>query len=231
MHNTACCIVAGSGRDMRSFRTPAIILLACCALLLFCGSFVAAAQDQQPAAPAAPDQPQTTSPAKEMPPPPTAPSVGKALVYIYRVGRFTGSASHDHLYVNGVYLAYLKNGEYAGMEVGPGKVVVTGLPEMYTVDIFTAAGAAVNDATRKENERIRFEAEAGKTYYLKWTASTMATGIKVTLMDPAVGAREMSKLHLSKPVEQPNDKKKDATAATPNPTATPAQPSATPAQP
>ena len=144
--------------------------------------------------------------AKPMPPP-TAPSPGKALVYIYRVGRFTGSAAHDHLYVNGVYLAYLKNDEYAGTEVNPGAVVVTGLPEMYTVDVFTAAGAAVNDVKKKETERIRFEAEAGKTYYLKWTSSTMATGIKVTQMDPAVGAKEMSKLHLSKPVEQPGNQK------------------------
>jgi len=224
MHNSANYHVAGTGRGMMGFRTPAIIVLACCAFVLFCGSLVALAQDQQPSAPAAPDQPQTTSPAKEMPPPPTAPSVGKALVYIYRVGRFTGSASHDHLYVNGVYLAYLKNGEYAGMEVGPGKVVVTGLPEMYTVDIFTAAGAAVNDATRKENERIRFEAIEGKTYYLKWTASTMATGIKVTMIDPAVGAREMSKLHLSKPVEQPNNKKKGEGSAAPADSTPPAQP-------
>jgi hypothetical protein len=213
-----------------AFRKPAALLVTCCALLLFRGPFVAAAQDQRPAAPSAQDQQQaaapapTASPAKEMPPPPTAPSADKALVYIYRVGRFTGSASHDHLYVNGVYLAYLKNGEYAGMEVDPGKVVVTGLPEMYTVDIFTAAGAAVNDATRKESERIRFQALAGKTYYLKWTASTMATGIKVTQMDPAVGAREMSKLHLSKPVEQPNDKKKGEPSAAPANSSTPAQP-------
>jgi hypothetical protein len=141
--------------------------------------------------------------------PPTTPSAGKALVYLYRVGRFTGSAAHDHLYVNGVYLAYLKNDEYAGMEVGPGTVVVTGLPEMYTVDVFTAAGAAVNDVTRKETERIRFEAEAGKTYYLKWTSGTMATGIKVTQMDPAVGAKEMSKLHLAKPVDPSDEKKKE----------------------
>jgi hypothetical protein len=143
-------------------------------------------------------------------PPPSTPSPAKALVYIYRVGRFTGSAAHDHLYVNGVYLAYLKNDEYAGTEVSPGTVVVTGLPEMYTVDIFTAAGAAVNDATKKMNERIRFEAEAGKTYYLKWTSSTMATGIKVTQMAPAVGAKERSKLHLSKRVEQPEAKEQES---------------------
>jgi hypothetical protein len=179
-------------RAKSAFHFLATILLAFFALLLSGSLAPASAQDAKPA------------------PPPTAPSAGKALVYIYRVGRITGSASHDHLYVNGVYLAYLKNGEYAGMEVGPGTVVVTGIPEMYySGGIAMSTYAAVNDATKKENERIRFEAEAGKTYYLKWTSSTMATGIKVTQMDPEVGAKEMSKLHLAKPVEQPNDKKKE----------------------
>jgi hypothetical protein len=59
----------------------------------------------------------------------------------------------------------------------------------------------VNQAHQKEHERARFEAEAGKTYYFKWTAGTMASGIKVAPEDPSVGAREMSKLHLSKPPE------------------------------
>ena len=171
-----------------AFHILTTIVLAFSTLLLFGVLTPVSAQDAKPASP------------------PTAPSPGKALVYIYRVGRFTGSAAHDHLYVNGVYLAYLKNGEYAGTEVVPGTVVVTGLPEMYTVDVFTAAGSAVNDVTKKENERIRLDVEAGKTYYLKWTSGTMATGIKVTLIDPEVGAKEMSKLHLSKPVVQPNDK-------------------------
>jgi len=136
-----------------------------------------------------------------------APSPGKAIVCIYRVGRFTGSAAHDELYVNDVHLAKLLNGEYAFTEVPPGTVVISGLPKMYTVDVFTAAGSAVNAATRKENERARFEAEAGSSYYFKWTAGTMATGIKVTSVDPLFGAKEMSKLHLSKP---PDDKDKDA---------------------
>jgi len=184
--------VARVCRAESAFHILATNLLVFFALLFLGGMTPASAQDAKPA------------------PPPAAPSAGKALVFIYRVGRFTGSASHDHLYVNGVYLAYLKNNEYAGTEVDPGTVVVTGLPEMYTVDVFTAAGAAVNDATKKMNERIRFVAEAGKTYYLKWTSSTMATGIKVTQMDPAVGAKEMSKLHLSKPVEQPSDTQKEA---------------------
>jgi hypothetical protein len=75
-----------------------------------------------------------------------------------------------------------------------------------------SAGAALNDLRKKENERARFEAEAGKTYYFKWTAGTMATMIKVTPVDPAVGAKEMSKLHLSKPPEaedQAKDKDKE----------------------
>ena len=127
---------------------------------------------------------------------------------IYRVGRFTGSASHDELYVNGTHLAKLLNGEYAFMEVAPGTVVISGLPKMYYGSAIMSAGAALAQARQKENERARFEAEAGSTYYFKWTAGTMATGIKVTQVDPLVGAPEMAKLHLSKPPD-PNEDAKD----------------------
>jgi Protein of unknown function (DUF2846) len=135
-----------------------------------------------------------------------APSSGKAIVCIFRVYRFTGSASHDELYVNETHLAKLLNSEYAFIEVPPGTVVIAGLPKMYYGSIIMSAGAALNDLRKKENERARFEAEAGKTYYFKWTAGTMATMIKVTPVDPEAGAKEVSKLHLSKPVDD-----KDAT--------------------
>jgi hypothetical protein len=131
------------------------------------------------------------------------PSSGKAIVCIYRVYRFTGSASHDELYVNDLHLAKLLNSEYAFTEVQPGTVVIAGLTKMYYGSLTMSIGAALNDARKKENERARFEAEAGKTYYFKWTAGTMATMVKVTPVDPSVGAKEMSKLHLSKP---PDDK-------------------------
>jgi hypothetical protein len=130
-----------------------------------------------------------------------APSSGKAIVCIYRVYRFTGSASHDELYVNGTHLAKLLNSEYAFMEVPPGTVVISGLPKMYYGSAVMSAGAALNQARQKENERARFEAEAGKTYYFKWTAGTMATMIKVTPVDPEEGAKEVRKLHLSTPVD------------------------------
>ncbi len=132
-----------------------------------------------------------------------APSAGKAIVCIYRVGRLTGSQTHDEIHVNGVHLGKLLNGEYEFTEVAPGTVVISGLPKVYYGSITMSAVAAANQATHKENERARFEAEAGKTYYFKWTSGAMSTGIKVTPEDSAVGAKEMSKLHLSKP---PDDK-------------------------
>jgi Protein of unknown function (DUF2846) len=183
-------------RARGAHRIPAIVFFAFFVLALFGGFTAASAQDAKTAAP-----------------PPSAPSPGKALVYIYRTYRFTGSASHDHLFINGVYWVYLKSSEYAWMEVDPGNVSVTGTTATYTVDIFTAAATATHEATKKENERIHFDAEAGKTYYLKWTSDTMGTGVKVTMEDPEKGAKEMSKLKLSDPVEQPKDAPKPGDAS------------------
>jgi hypothetical protein len=141
------------------------------------------------------------------------PSDGKAIVCIYRVGRFTGSASHDEIFVNEVHLGKLLNSEYMFTEVPAGTVVIAGLPKMYYGSVTMSIGAALNDARKKENERARFEAEAGKTYYYKWTAGAMATGIKVTPEDPAVGAKEMSKLHLTKPPDDKDAAKPEAKEA------------------
>jgi hypothetical protein len=182
MHHTAMSGAADC-RAKGFFRFLVPFLLACCAL----ASAAAASADA----------------AK----PPSTPSAGKALVCIYRVARFVGSASHDTLYVNDVLLGTLLNGEYECTEVAPGTVVVSGLPKMYYGGVTQSVGAALAEARKKENERARFDAEANKAYYLKWTSEAMATGIKVTMQDPAVGAKEMSKLHPSKPPEQTEEKK------------------------
>lgn len=171
------------------FRLSATRLLAFCALAFLLSQPVAVAQGSK-------------TPAVV-----PVPSAGKAMVCIYRESRFTGSAAHDDLYINGVFLAKLLNGEYALMEVPPGTVVVSGLTKMYYGSAIMSAGAALNDARKKENERIRFEAEAGQTYYLKWSSSPMATGVKVKLSDPLFGAKEMSKLHLSKPPDASDEAK------------------------
>ena len=136
-----------------------------------------------------------------------APSSGKAIVCIFRTYRFTGSSAHDELYVNGTHLAKLLNSEYAFMEVPPGTVVISGLPKEYYGSVIMTAGALANQARQKENERARFEAEAGKTYYYKWTSGPMATGIKVEPVDPEKGAKEVRKLHLSKPVDDKEETK------------------------
>jgi hypothetical protein len=166
-----------------TFRSTATLLLAFCALAFFHSQPAVAEDSKKPSV---------------LP----APSAGKAIVCIYRVGRLTGSSSHDELYINDVHLAKLLNSEYAFMEVPPGTVVIAGLPKMYYGGIIQSTGAALAETRKKENERARFEAEAGKTYYYKWTAGAMATGIKVTLEDPSVGAKEMSKLHISAPPEE-----------------------------
>ena len=138
-----------------------------------------------------------------------APSSGNAIVCIYRTYRFTGSSSHDEIFVNGKHLGKLLNSEYEFTEVPAGTVVIAGFPKEYYGSAVMSAMAAANQARQKEHERARFEAEAGKTYYFKWTAGPAATGIKVEPEDPGKGAKDISKLHLSAP---PNDKEeaKDA---------------------
>lgn len=132
------------------------------------------------------------------------------MVCIYRTYRFTGSAAHDELFVNDSHVGKLLNGEYAFTEVSPGTVVICGLPKMYYGSAVMSAGAALNQARQKENERARFEAEAGKTYFFKWTSGAMATGIKVTAIDAETGAKEIRKLHLTAPPTDKEEAKPDS---------------------
>jgi hypothetical protein len=138
-----------------------------------------------------------------------APSPGKAIVCIFRTYRFTGSAAHDEIFVNDTHLGKLLSSEYEFTEVPPGTVVIAGLPKMYYGSVIMSAGAALNQARQKENERARFAAEPGKTYYFKWTSGTMATMIKVTPVDPETGAKEIHKLHLSAPPEDKEEAKQE----------------------
>jgi hypothetical protein len=192
MHNSAIGGSTGNCRGKLAFHSFAVILLACCALALLATPAIAAAQGSKP------------------PAPPTAPSAGKALVCLYRLSKAVGSAAHDSLFVNGVFLATLLNGEYDCVEAPPGTVVVSGTSKMYYgPSVIMSSAAAITDAKKKENERIRFEAEAGKTYYMRWTSGMFASGIKVTPVDEATGAKEMSKLHVSKPPEAKPDEKQE----------------------
>jgi transposase len=81
----------------------------------------------------------------------------------------------------------------------------------YTGGVVVSSYTTISSASRRENQRARFEAEAGKTYYFKWTAGPMESGIKVTAEDPEKVAKEIRKLHLSKP---PDDKEEVKAAVT-----------------
>lgn len=148
-----------------------------------------------------------------------APSEGKAVVCIYRTYRFTGSAAHDEIFVNEKHLGKLLNSEYMFTEVPPGAVVIAGLPKVYYGDIIMTAGALLSETRKKENERARFEAEAGKIYYFKWISEPMGMGIKVTAVEPGAGAKDIRKLHISKPPDDKEGAKPEAKNAE-----TPAQP-------
>lgn len=210
MHNTTLSGMAAECLGKGAFRSSATLLISCCALAFAANPSNVAAQAPQdfkqpasaqstptPAPPtAAEPAPQNPTPANACASP--APSAGKALICVYRQSRAVGSAAHDNLFINGIFLAKLLNGEYASMEVPPGAVVVNGMARMYYGPSVIMSSAAAANETRKENERIRFDAEAGKTYYLKWTSGMFASGITVTPMDAETGAKELGKLHPSK---------------------------------
>jgi hypothetical protein len=172
----------------RASRVWPALLIACSALTLSGLPRIAAAQAASPSS-----TPQAM---------PTTPSAGKALICVYRVTRVVGASTHDTLFVNGVLLGTLHSGEYACLEVAPGTVVISGAPDMYYGGVVTSSAAAAHDATKKESERTRLDVQEGKTCYFKWTSGALATGIKVTPVDEATGAKEMSKLHPTKPPEE-----------------------------
>ena len=81
-----------------------------------------------------------------------APSSGKAIVCIYRTYRFTGSSSHDEIFVNGDHLGKLLSSEYEFTEVAPGTVVISGFPKEYYGSVIMSAMAA---AKSSQAERTR----------------------------------------------------------------------------
>ena len=80
-----------------------------------------------------------------------APSSGKAIVCIYRTVHFTGSSSHDEIYVNGKHRQTPQH-EYEFTEVEPGTVVIAGFPKEYYGSVTMSAMAAANQARQKTRE-------------------------------------------------------------------------------
>ena len=122
--------------------------------------------------------------AKDNPSELPAPSSGKAIVCIYRVYRFTGSSSHDEIFVNGTHLGKLLNSEYEFTEVPPGTVVISGLPKEYYGSIIMSAAVARESSAGRENTSGLGSRRRRKTHLLKWTAGVAALGSRSRLRIP-----------------------------------------------
>jgi hypothetical protein len=121
------------------------------------------------------------------PPPPS----GKALIYVYRKGSIVGAAGYSRIYVNGELQGSLSNGGYETCNVPEGTVSFSTLCRA----IWALPGiAALTRLQQEQNERLRFQAEAGKTYYIKWSI-----GDKMKLVDTETGSKDIEGLHLVTP--------------------------------
>ena len=123
-----------------------------------------------------------------------APTPGKALVYVYRKSSFVGSAGYDKLYINGHFVTRIYTGGYVPYEVPPGTVSFALNPkaEIIPGDVLVAA---LSNLDQTKYEKLRIEAEAGKTYYVNLYTQFIGHGMK--LVDEATGAKEIGSLKLS----------------------------------
>jgi hypothetical protein len=111
------------------------------------------------------------------------------VVYVYRKGNFVGAATESHIFVNGKHLTKLRNSAYAPALVSPGPVLFSTLPRInWALPVL----AALSSLEQKQYERLRFDAEAGKTYYVQWSI-----GDKMKLVDAKNGERDIQGLRLS----------------------------------
>jgi hypothetical protein len=123
--------------------------------------------------PAEPDVPSSSSP------PPEAEGAAKldpAILHIYRLSRFAGSASGFGVYLDGAKVASLHNGQATEILVLPGKHSIS-----------VSAGGV---KARKPIDD--FELDAGKEYWMRAGVSLGPPTISV--VSNAVGATESSKL-------------------------------------
>ncbi len=120
-------------------------------------------------------KPESTSPATPDP---------YALINVYRLGRMLGALGHPAIFINHEYMGELDNSSYVQYRLGSGTVVVTATFAIIGPDV-PGEGSV--------RARVEIQAEAGKTYYLKWSVS--GGGGKMQLMDAAKGAKEIKGLH------------------------------------
>jgi len=116
---------------------------------------------------------------------------GKAVAYVYRLhGMFGGAVSWD-LFANGEYITRVTNGGYFGWEVDSGEMELTQLGEVSPVLLgHYLLSKALNDV----EPLYKFQAVAGKEYFLKWHINFTAP--ELVPADANVALDEMRSLRM-----------------------------------
>jgi hypothetical protein len=124
-----------------------------------------------------------------------APRADSALVYVYRPSHYNiwsgavPNASPHRILVNGEFMADLRNGAYYPYFARPGtNTFGSSIKYPFSPVILIA---------NSRSELLRTNFDAGATYYLRFAVG--AFGPKMTLVDPAIGAKEIQDCKLNTP--------------------------------
>ena len=119
------------------------------------------------------------------------PASGKALVYVYRKSSIVGAAGYDKIYVNDDYLADLHSGGYCTHEIPEGTNVFYVIPRASWIPLDIAL---LTNFQKTKYEKLRFDAEVGKTYYVN--VYVAFAGHDMKLVEDVPGSKQISKLDL-----------------------------------
>lgn len=121
------------------------------------------------------------------------PAPGKALLYIYRQGGFRpGAAGSHHVLLNHKRITILRHGGYFPCTIEPGPVTLG-------LDLRATPLLIIEGLVEGETSWVKFDAEPGKVYYVKFVLGGLSRPAHLESVDPAVGAREIRDCKLLKP--------------------------------
>lgn len=95
------------------------------------------------------------------------PKAGKAIVFHYRIPRGAGSAAQYDVLSNGTPLTTIGNGGFFKQLIEPDYIVYKTRFQQHS-GAFMIIGHSIDNALANFKEAYRFDAEAGKVYYLRW---------------------------------------------------------------
>lgn len=119
----------------------------------------------------------------------------KALIYVYRKGNVLGSAASHKIVINGKHVTNMWTGGYYPYFADPGSVVMA-------MDLRATPFIGIAGLIEGEREHLRFTAEAGKTYYVKFKLGSGFGSPTMALVDEATGSREVRNCSMTKRIEE-----------------------------